>query len=81
MSFSRIRGARWLGGRASDSGARGRGFETYLRRVVPLGKTLYSPKILLIPRKRWLRHDMTEIVDWDVKPLHKQKNYRGYVHL
>ena len=33
-------GARWLSGRASDSGERGRGFETYLRRVVSLTKTL-----------------------------------------
>ena len=47
-----VRGARWLSGRASDSGARGRGFETYLRRVLSLSKTLYSPKVLVIPRKR-----------------------------
>ena len=52
------RGARWLSGRALDSGARSRGFETYLRRVVSLSKALYSPKI--IPRKRWLCPDMTE---------------------
>ena len=37
------RGARWLSGRASDSGARVRGL-----------------KVLIIPRKRWLRPDMTE---------------------
>ena len=36
------------------------GFETYLRRVVSLSKTLYSPKVLVIPRKRWLRLYMTE---------------------
>ena len=40
-------GARWLSGRMSDSGARGRGFETYRRRVVSLSKTLYSPKVLV----------------------------------
>ena len=40
-------GARWLSGRVSDSGARGRGFETYRRRVVSLSKTLYSPKVLV----------------------------------
>ena len=28
------RGARWLSGRVSDSGARGPGFETYRRRVL-----------------------------------------------
>ena len=41
------RGAWWLSGRVSDSGARGRGFETYRRRVVSLSKTLYSPKVLV----------------------------------
>ena len=41
------RGARWLSGRVSDSGARGPGFETYLRRVVSLSKTLYSPEVLV----------------------------------
>ena len=39
--------ALWLSGRVSDSGARGRGFETYRRRVVSLSKTLYSPKVLV----------------------------------
>ena len=34
------RGARWLSGGVSDSGARGPGFETYRRRVVSLSKTL-----------------------------------------
>ena len=28
------------------------GFETYLRGVVSLSKTLYSPKVVVIPRKR-----------------------------
>ena len=42
-----LRGAWWLSGRVSDSGARGRGFETYRRRVVSLSKTLYSPKVLV----------------------------------
>ena len=45
--FNLHRGARWLSGRVSDSGARGRGFETYRRRVVSLSKTLYSPKVLV----------------------------------
>ena len=35
---------------ASDSGARGRGFDTYL----------HSTKVLVIPMKRWLRPDMTD---------------------
>ena len=37
-------GAGWLSGRLSDSGARSRGFETYLRRVVSLSKTFYFQK-------------------------------------
>ena len=37
-----------------------RGFETYLPCVVSLSKTLYSPKVLVIPRYGWLRSDMTE---------------------
>ena len=45
--LTKIWGARWLSGRVSDSGARGRGFETYRRRVVSLSKTLYSPKVLV----------------------------------
>ena len=45
--FAHFRGARWLSGRVSDSGARGPGFETYHRRVVSLSKTLYSPKVLV----------------------------------
>ena len=40
-------GARWLSGRVSDSGARGRGIDTYRRRVVSLSKTLHSPKVLV----------------------------------
>ena len=55
-----LRGARWLSGRALDSVGRGRVFETYLRRVVSLSKTLSSPKVQVIPRKWWLRPDMTE---------------------
>ena len=47
ISQMQVRGARWLSGRVSDSGARGPGFETYLRRVVSLSKTLYSPKVLV----------------------------------
>ena len=56
----------WLSGRVSDSGPRGRGFETYRRRVVSLSKTLYSPKVLV---------NYPGSGDWDVKPQHKQKSY------
>ena len=44
---NKVRGAQWLSGRVSHSGARGPGFETYRRRVVSLSKTLYSPKVLV----------------------------------
>ena len=56
----KLGGARWLSGMASDFGARCRGFKTSLRRVVSLIKTLYSPLVHVIPRKRRLRPDMTE---------------------
>ena len=49
----------WLSGKASDSGARGLQ-RVYLRRVVFFSKTLYSLKVLVVPRKGWLRPDMTE---------------------
>ena len=54
------RGVQWLSGRVLDSGARGQGFETHLRPIVSLSKTLYTPKVLVMPRKRWLHPDMTE---------------------
>ena len=45
--------ARWPSGRASDSGARGRGFDSHSgRRVVSLSKIDLRPKVLVIPRKR-----------------------------
>ena len=44
-----------------DSGARGRGFDPHSGRcVVSLSKIHLPPKVLVIPRKRWLRPDMTE---------------------
>ena len=46
-----------------DSRARGRGFDTYLRHVVSLSKDTFTPrKVLVIPNKQWLRHDMTDIL-------------------
>ena len=53
-------GAPWLSGRTSDSRARGQGFNTYLRCVVSLSKTYYSPKVRVIRRKQCLRPNMTE---------------------
>ena len=53
--------------RASDSAARGRGFDPHSgRRVVFLSKIHLSPKnVLVIHRKRWLRLDMTEkLLTW-----------------
>ena len=48
--------------RASDSGARGRGFDPHSgRRVVCMSKIHLPPhKVLVIPRKRWLHPEMTE---------------------
>ena len=54
--------ARWPSGRVSDSRARGRGFDPHSGcRVVSLSKIHLPPKrVLVIPRKWWLRPDMTE---------------------
>ena len=55
--------ARWPTGRASDSGAKGGGFDPHSG-VVSLSKIHLPPKkVLVIPTKRWLRHDMTEPED------------------
>ena len=57
------KGARWPSGRASDFGARDRGFDTYLRRVVSLRKDTFTPRkglVIHVHRKHWLRPDMTE---------------------
>ena len=47
---------------ASDSGSRGRGFESHTGQTVlcPLARRIYFPKVLVIPRKRWLCPNMTE---------------------
>ena len=80
--YFKRRGARWPSGRASDSGARGRGFETFRRRVVSLSKDTLTPrKVLVIPRKRWLFPDMTEKLFTGTLSLKnnnkkKQKNFK-----
>ena len=69
------RGARWFSGRATDSGARGRGFDTYLRRIVSLSKDTFTPrKVLVLPRKRWLRPDMTEKLFTETLSLNKSES-------
>ena len=53
--------ARWPKGRASDSIARGRGSILTQVAVFCLSKIYLPPKSTeIIPRKRWLRPDMTE---------------------
>ena len=37
-----------------------------------LGKTLYPLLVMVQSMKTGNRHDMTKIVDWDVKHQHKQ---------
>ena len=55
------REAPWPSGRASDSGARGWGFDPHSgHRVAVSFHTFTSQKVLVIPRKRWLHPDMTE---------------------
>ena len=47
---------------ASDSGSRGRGFEPRSGQTVlcPCARRIHSPKVLVMPRKRWLRPNITE---------------------
>ena len=55
------KGAGWRSGGASDSESRGPGFDPHRRhRVVSLSKTHSLPTVLVKPRKRWLRPNMTE---------------------
>ena len=60
--YIRLWEARWPSGRASDSGARGLGFDTHSGRRVSFQEqdTLTSQKSTGNTRKRWLRPDMTE---------------------
>ena len=79
FTFKFFRGAWWLSGRVSDSGARSRGFETYRHRVVSLSKTLYSPKVLVnYPGSDGSVPTWWKIVDWDVKPQHKQTKLSNF---
>ena len=63
-----------------EVGGGGWGFDTYLSRVVSLSKDTFTPrKVLVIPRKRWLCPDMTEILftgtlSLITKPKGKNKN-------
>ena len=66
------RGARWLSGRASDSGARGRGVRNLppscciLEQDTLLSESTGNTRKAVAPS----RHD-SKIVDWDVKHQHK----------
>ena len=62
------RGARWLSGRVSDSGARGRGLCPWARHFTPRNYCLITQEAVAPSRHDW------KIVDWDVKPQHKQTN-------
>ena len=64
----------WPCGRALDCGTRGQGFDTYFCPVVSLSKDTFThPKVLVIPRKRWLRPDMTEKLFTGTLSLNKTK--------
>ena len=67
-------GARWHSGRAFDSESRGPGFDPDGRhRVVSLSKTHLLPTVLVKPRKRWLRPDMTEKLSTETLSLNTKK--------
>ena len=57
---ARERGGSLIERRTPERDIGGGGFETYLRLVVSLNKKLYSPKVLVILKKRMFRPNMTE---------------------
>ena len=58
---------------------RGWGFETHLRRVVSLSKTLFSKKVLVISRKKWLRPDMTKTLLTGTLRLNTNKQTKSFL--
>ena len=62
LSFhTKFGGAYWPSGQSSDSGSGGQ--SSILGRVgvlYPRARDVYPPKVLVIPRNRWLRLNMTE---------------------
>ena len=65
---------------ASDSGSRGREFEPHSGQTVlcPLARHIYSPKLLVIPRKRWLRPNMTEKLFTGTLRINQPTNHYGF---
>ena len=57
------------------------GFDTYFRRAVSLSKDTFTlRKVLAIPRKRWLRPDMTEKLFTGTFSLNKTKTNLACTH-
>ena len=72
--------SRWRSGRASDSESRGPGFEPHKRhRVVSLSKAHLLPTVLVKPRKRWLRPDMTEKLLTGTLSLNTNKQTKRFI--
>ena len=70
--YNTNREMRWPSGRASDSGARGRGSKPTSALFY---KTLYSLKVLVIPRKRCLLPDKTETLLTGTLSLNTNKQH------
>ena len=68
--LSRLKVNRGCGGLVVNTS----GFEPHSgRRVVSLSKTYLPPKVLVIPRNRWLRPNMAEKLYRDVKHQTKER--------
>ena len=74
-STSQIQGARWLSGRVRTLERR-MGVQNLPPPVVSLSKTIFSLKVLVIPRKWWLCPDTTEkLLTWTLNLNTNKHNF------
>ena len=68
--------AQWYSTDSGARGARGWGVRNLPPPVVSLSKTIFSPKVLVIPRKWWLCPDMTEkLLTWTLNLNTNKHNF------
>ena len=80
-SSSSYRRVSWLSGRALDSGEKGGGGSWKSTSALLCPLSLYSPKVLVIPRKRWLGLNMTEKLLTGMLNLNTNKQNHHHIHV